>query len=136
MLCKLFLSLLSPINCANICRERREPDFCQILRLPQVLRPHPDLGQTRRLRHAAARQEGLLCPRLQWREGRAALGQPRTKVRFWRQNLFSVRWISVSCPPDIQIIFSSAGKPADIKRTKNGFCLLIRSFGFSVCSSG
>ena len=45
-----------------------------------MLRPDPDLGQAGRLRHPAAREEGLLRPRLQRGEGRTALGQRQAEV--------------------------------------------------------
>ena len=45
-----------------------------------MLRPDPDLGQACRIRHPAPREEGLLRPRVQRGQGRAALGQPATEV--------------------------------------------------------
>ena len=62
-------------------RERRGPDLHQVLPVPQVLRSHPHVGQARRLRHAAPRQEGFLRARLQRREGGPAMGLVEAAVR-------------------------------------------------------
>ena len=67
-------------NSDQYSRERRKSNICQILRVPQVLRPDPDLREAGRVRHSAAREEGFLRPRLQWGAGCPALGQRRTKV--------------------------------------------------------
>ena len=71
---------------SHICRERRGRHLHQVLPLPQVLRSHPHLGQARRLRHAAPRQEGVLRTRLQRRQGRAPLVLLKAAVR-WNQFL-------------------------------------------------
>ena len=92
-------------NSDQYSRERRKSNICQILRVPQVLRPDPDLREAGRVRHSAAREEGFLRPRLQWGAGCPALGQRRTKV-----NVCNGCSMAITAPTSVCQILIKHGK--------------------------
>ena len=62
-------------------RKQRDSDIRQVLWVPQMLRPDPNLCQACRVRYPAPCEEGILCPGLQRCKSSSALGQSETKVR-------------------------------------------------------
>lgn len=62
-------------------RRRRVADICEILPIPQVLRPRAHVGQARRLRYSIISQKGVLRFSLQRRPRGPALGLRAAEVR-------------------------------------------------------